>query len=351
MRDHASPTFTAVLTLCAALAFCAATLLPAPSTLALTHTGGANQFAGGFSPSNAPYGGFGGGSCIPSRTPVVFLHGNGDEAKNWDYPSSTGVASVYDTFVAGGYNDCELFGVNWLSASQRSAPQYNYHRSSTAGRVADFIADVLAYTGASKVDVVAHSMGVTVGLQALDEAGLWSDVRRFISIGGGLRGLASCYWVGYANSSVPTCGSQNYWYSGTFGFYPHTWYAPNPRMGNGGFRDRPSGKAARFYSLRAGYHDQVHCTTASYYSGCYRTAMFDGHSNVYAQLDVGDGSTAAQADYDFSDWSIYNLSGGDLDGVGHYRSKNNTGVIQLNMLTTSCSGTGCCSGYGGVCGN
>jgi hypothetical protein len=30
---------------------------------ALDYAGGSNQFAGGFSPSNAPYGGFGGGSC------------------------------------------------------------------------------------------------------------------------------------------------------------------------------------------------------------------------------------------------------------------------------------------------
>ena len=68
----------------------AAVLVAAPVS-ALTYTGGANQFAGGFNPSNTPYGGFGGGSCTATHTPIVFLHGNGDEAKNWDYPPSTGV--------------------------------------------------------------------------------------------------------------------------------------------------------------------------------------------------------------------------------------------------------------------
>ena len=68
-------------------------LLLAVPAGALTYTGGANQFAGGFSPANAPYGGFGGGACTAVKTPIVFLHGNGDEAKNWDYPSSTGAAS------------------------------------------------------------------------------------------------------------------------------------------------------------------------------------------------------------------------------------------------------------------
>ena len=81
----------------------------------LTYTGAANQFAGGFSPRNAPYGGFGGGACTATKTPIIFLHGNGDEAKNWDYPPSTGVASVYDELRNAGYNDCELFGLTWLS--------------------------------------------------------------------------------------------------------------------------------------------------------------------------------------------------------------------------------------------
>lgn len=97
-------------------------VLTASPALALTYSGGSNQFAGGFSPLDAPYGGFGGGSCGASKTPVVFVHGNGDEAKNWDYPSATGVASAYDTFKAAGYNDCELVGINWLSSTARRPP-------------------------------------------------------------------------------------------------------------------------------------------------------------------------------------------------------------------------------------
>lgn len=334
------------------LALLAAALLLTLPAAALTHTGSGNQFAGAFLPSNAPYGGFGGGSCTATRTPVVFLHGNGDEAKNWDYPSATGVPSVYEAFRAAGYNDCELFGVNYLSSSERSAPQLNYHNTFKAALVADFIVDVLAYTGAQQVDVVGHSLGVTVGLHGLDYGGLWSRVRRFVAISGALRGLSSCYYAGYSNPFITTCGSQNAWAPEVFGLYPHSWYAWNPRMGNGGFRDRPGHRSnVRFYSIRAGYHDQVLCTTSSYYSGCYGSAVFDTYSNVAAQVDVGHGSTAGQLDYDFSDWSPYNLSGGDLDGVGHFRSKNNTGQVQLNMLTTGCTGTSCCSGYSAPCSN
>jgi len=150
-----------------------ALLVPA-AVPALDYQGGANQLAGGFQPSNAPWGGFGGGSCTASKTPVVFLHGNGDEAKNWDLPTSTGAASVYDAFKAAGYNDCELFGLNWLSPSERGLPQHNYHQPAKADLIADFLWDVKAYTGASQVDVVAHSLGVTMALFAIDDGSLWT---------------------------------------------------------------------------------------------------------------------------------------------------------------------------------
>ncbi|MCB1035201.1 MAG: lipase [Acidobacteria bacterium] len=318
---------------------------------ALDVAGGANQFAGGFTPSVAPWGGFGGGSCTASRTPVVFLHGNGDEAKNFDLPTSTGVASVYDAFRAAGYNDCELFGLNWLSPTENGLPQLNYHRPAKGDLIADFLWDVMAYTGSTKVDVVAHSLGVTMALYAVEENGMWSFVRRFVGIAGGLRGLAACQWVGYANPAYTTCGSQNVFDSEIFGLYPHSWWTWNPRMGDGGFRDYPSGKSTIFYTLGADVHDEVLCGTASFVSGCGTSARFDSRSNVRAQLDVGHGTTAVGLDFDLSDWTICNLLGGDSDGVGHYRAKNNTGRIQVNMLTTSCTGTGCCSGYGDVCGN
>ncbi len=324
-------------------------LLLALPTHALTYTGASNQFAGGFHPTNAPDGGFGGGSCTAVKTPVVFLHGNGDEAKNFDYPAATGVPSVYAELRAAGYNDCELFGLNYLSSSERSAPQLNYHTSTKAARVRDFINAVKAYTGKSQVDVIAHSMGVTVGIHGIDYGNLWGSVRKFIAISGGLRGLASCYWAGYANPAITTCGSQNVFDTNIFGFFPPVAPGYNPKLDDGGYRDRPSGKATQFYSLRAGYNDQIACSTLSFYTGCGDTSKFDTYANVKAQLNVGRGSTAAQLDYDFSDWSVFNTGGGDKDGVGHFRAKNNTGVIQRNMLTTTCTGTGCCSGYGFTC--
>lgn len=145
---------------------------------ALTYTGDAYQFAGGFNPGNAPYGGFGGGSCTATKTPIVFLHGNGDEAKNWDYPSSTGVASVYDTFKAAGYNDCELFGLTWLSSSERGAPSLNYHKPAKAAMVRDFVNAVKTYTGKFQVDVIGHSTGVSTTWAAATRTASGTSGRR-----------------------------------------------------------------------------------------------------------------------------------------------------------------------------
>jgi hypothetical protein len=39
------------------------------------------------------------------------------------------------------------------------------------------------------------------------------------------------------------------------------------------------------------------------------------------------------------------VAGGDTNGVGHFHARSNTGQIIVNMLTTTCSGTGCASGY------
>ena len=97
--------------------------------------------------------------------------------------------------------------------------------------------------------------------------------------------------AGYANPYATTCGGENLFDSNIFGFFPHISPGYNPKMGDGGYRDKPSGKTTQFYSLRAGYNDQIACSTVSFYTGCGDTALFDSYTNVKAQLNVGRGST------------------------------------------------------------
>ncbi|OZJ04520.1 hypothetical protein BZG36_02241 [Bifiguratus adelaidae] len=287
------------------------------------------QFAGGFSPSNAPYGGFGGGSCTSTHTPIIFLHGNGNNAQNWFDGVSQGAPNPVATFQNAGYTPCDLFGVTWLSTSAQAASQaqYNYHEEGKAKIVSNFIADVLSYTGKSKVVIIGHSMGVTVGLHGITYENQWGNIDTFLSIAGAMKGLDSCLAVGYANAYYPTCGSQNVYDSNVFGFYP----SQNPRMQSGGFRDYPSQLGGvTFYSINAGTSDEIICSTGT---NC-QSSVFDSSSNIHAQINVGYGSPSVNGNDDSS-------------GVGHFRAKRNTGAIQVNMILNRCSGTGCCSGYSG----
>lgn len=291
-----------------------------PEESSLSYDGPASQFAGGFAPRNAPYGGFGGGSCVATHTPVIFVHGNGVNAGYFAKPTASGAPTVYATLKAAGYNDCELFGVTWLASSEQGASvlQYNYHTGTKAARIRDFINDVKAYTGKSKVTIIAHSMGVTVSLHGITYGNLWSSIDSFINVAGGLRGLSSCIAIGYANPAAPTCGSQNWFDSNTFGFWPDgVAAASNPRTGTSastGFRNAPAAHpGTRFFTISGGDADEI-------VGGSQ--VQFNAASALKAQLNVG---------------------------IDHITSFTDTGAIMATMLGTSCTGTACCSGYSGSC--
>jgi len=62
-------------------------------------------------------------------------------------------------------------------------------------------------------------------------------------------------------------------------------------------------------------------------------------------LNVGAGSNTQQVNWDWSTGIPWNVFGGDADGVGHFHSRNNTGTIIVNMLTTACTDAACAAGY------
>jgi pimeloyl-ACP methyl ester carboxylesterase len=358
-----------------------AILLPALGTVALlvpasaqaldcggnngyTCQGAAAQYAGGFAPG-VGNGGFGGGNCTATRTPVVFIPGNGDSAISFDMPPgvvsgyTTPANSMYDELKARGYNDCELFGITYLDADERATPQFNYHEPAKYQILKTFIDRVKAYTGRSQVDIVAHSLGSSMALATLKYYGYQGSVRRFVNIGGGLRGLQTCLYTGYQSPYAPTCNAEAYVYPYdyyTFGLYPSSgvvYYGYNRWTGSGSnsLRAMPAlFSTISFYTVTAGLYDQVHCFTTSYSTGCSSGALFNAAANVKAQVDIGFGSSAYGYDWDWADGSPYNAGGGDTSsGVGHFRSKSNAGRIVYNMLATTCS-TGCANGYAGVNG-
>src|SRR5882672_2609734 len=87
----------------------------------VVYNGAANQFAGGFHPSNAPDGGFGGGNCV--------------NATFFARPTSNGAPTVYATLKAAGYNDCELFGITWLNPTEQANQPLNFHTATKAAMI------------------------------------------------------------------------------------------------------------------------------------------------------------------------------------------------------------------------
>ncbi|OHD12631.1 MAG: hypothetical protein A2Y41_09975 [Spirochaetes bacterium GWB1_36_13] len=188
---------------------------------------GVNAFGSDFqsylnSTGNSDLTGFGGstsktGDCLIVNEPVVFIHGNGDNASGSAMPMGGWVTSR-NYFLANGYKSSELYAVNYgLSGATNAA--LNYHTAANISKIYRFIVAVKNYSGKAKVDVIAHSLGVT-SVRAAVKGGTYKEytgtsvylgasingiVDTFVGISGANRGLNSCgSWP--LNNWTPTCG-------------------------------------------------------------------------------------------------------------------------------------------------
>jgi hypothetical protein len=164
------------------------------------------------------FGGLVDGTDCLANPPMVFVHGIGDRALGGDFGGWT--AST-DHFLASGYRQAELYATTWGSADPTQSGLQTHSRDNVL-RVRRFIEAVLGYTGAERIDIISHSMGVTLSRRAVlggtayDANGeydigepLTDRVDGFIGIAGGNRGIASCY----LNPLLPTCDAIT-------GFFP-----------------------------------------------------------------------------------------------------------------------------------
>jgi pimeloyl-ACP methyl ester carboxylesterase len=141
--------------------------------------------------------GFGAAGAV-ARTPVIFLHGNNDTP----YPTACSrfgrMQAFAQYFADNGYNPGELWALGY-EGDQCDLPADQTRRSSIAhtnqANVPDlrrFVRAVLAYTGARQVDVVAHSLGVTLAREWMRQDEAWKTVRRFVAIDGPNQGIINC---------------------------------------------------------------------------------------------------------------------------------------------------------------
>jgi len=151
-------------------------------------------------------GGWGGGSCAAdhvARTPVVFVHGNGGDAWHWnldtDSPDGSTV-NVRQRFLDAGYCARELWAISYSGAVTPEGEiggGYATYDDINAPEVYQFMLAVRDYLGSAQIDVVGHSLGVTVARKAMflhrnDALSPYALVRRAVMIAGANHGTTTC---------------------------------------------------------------------------------------------------------------------------------------------------------------
>ena len=140
------------------------------------------------------------------RTPVILLHGNNDTPFPTACNPYGSIHALADSLLAAGYQPSELWALGY-QGDQCDLLADQTHRSgaahTTAANVDDlrrFVHAVLAYTGAKRVDIVGHSLGVTLARAWMRADHATQLVRRLVAIDGPNHGIISCspsplnYW-------------------------------------------------------------------------------------------------------------------------------------------------------------
>lgn len=267
----------------------------------------------GFARTDVPGGSYGGRSVAGQAVvnqPVIFIHGNSDSALGTGSSLATGWRSSIEYFKSQGYTSAELYATTWGPANAAFASQ-QYHSKDYLTRLRAFVNAVKAYTGATKVDMVTHSMGVTLMRKVIKGgsgndslaggaynlgAALTSSVDTFVGIAGANRGLTNCFISG---PTTPTCGSTN-------GLYPGYLI--------GGFG--PYGVSSFLVDLAA----------ASHYEGSYVYTIWSSADEVigYGTIVYGASTCRIPAQNGEKTFSGY--------PYGHIGSKDQTGYWQWRMV-------------------
>jgi triacylglycerol esterase/lipase EstA (alpha/beta hydrolase family) len=155
------------------------------------------------------------------KTPVIFVHGNSDigfgRGSTDGYVSwQTGSRELFTYLGSQGYTKAELYTTTWGPANPNMASSNN-HAKKYVMQMRAFVEAVLAYTKAAQVNIIGHSMGVTIGRkiiqggQGVDQkegtyevgASLSSKVKTFVGLAGANLGLVACM----GGSAIPTCSN------------------------------------------------------------------------------------------------------------------------------------------------
>jgi pimeloyl-ACP methyl ester carboxylesterase len=128
------------------------------------------------------------------KTPVILVHGNAAHSAHPKWGMETMKGFFKDT----GYQDCEIWAMDYLGENNTATDFSDPHRNHIA-QFRTFIKRVKDYLGVTKVDFIAHSLGcgmVNGFLRGLQPDGRWNNddhgldmTSTFVSLAGATYGL------------------------------------------------------------------------------------------------------------------------------------------------------------------
>ncbi len=132
------------------------------------------------------------------RVPVIFLHGNNDTP----FPTACNplgyIHNAAQYLLDLGYRPSELWGLGYqgdqCDLAQEITRKSGVSHSTAAAvpLIREFVHAVLEYTGAPRVDIVAHSLGVTAAREWMLQDKAYGLVRSLVAIDGPNHGIIDC---------------------------------------------------------------------------------------------------------------------------------------------------------------
>jgi pimeloyl-ACP methyl ester carboxylesterase len=141
--------------------------------------------------------GFGAAGPV-NRVPVIFLHGNNDTPYATACNPYGRMQALAQHLADNGYSTSELWGLGYqgdqcdLAADQTRRSSIAHTNQANVPDLRRFVRAVLAFTGAREVDIVGHSLGVTLAREWIRQDDAHRLVRRLVAIDGPNHGIINC---------------------------------------------------------------------------------------------------------------------------------------------------------------
>ncbi len=142
--------------------------------------------------------GAGGNTHRFDRVPVIFLHGNNDTPFATACNPFGYIHNLAQFFLDNGYDPSQLWGLGYqgdqcdLISNPTNKSGVAHSTAAAVPLLRAFVHAVMKSTGSRQVDIVAHSLGVTVAREWMFQDNAYNMVRSLVAIEGPNHGIIDC---------------------------------------------------------------------------------------------------------------------------------------------------------------